>query len=201
MSYKELLEKHGSIRKAAAVVGLTKSKFVTVYKKELGLCTGTTGCQNPCEPGRTRCKHHLEYAVKTRDPVKKKQVMDAWMEKNRDHKNEYQRDYQKDNLDKFRQGSKRYRQTPRGRAVEAARTAKYRASKLQATPAWVDKLALLEIYENCPPGHHVDHIIPLQSDQVCGLHVPHNLQYLTGVENDRKFNSFDGTYDNEGWNR
>ena len=201
MSYIDFLKQHGSIRKAATAAGLTKSKFMVAYKKERGLCTATTSCQNSCEPERTRCKTHLEYAVKTRDPVKKKEYMDQWIEDNREYKTDWQKKYQRSNLDKFRQSSKRYRQTERGKTTGRAKRAKYRACKLQATPSWVDKLALLEVYENCSSGYHVDHIIPLQNEQVCGLHVPCNLQYLTGVENDFKGNAFDGTQDNEGWRK
>lgn len=55
-------------------------------------------------------------------------------------------------------------------------------------PKWADKQALVNFYKNCPAGYHVDHIIPLNSDVVSGLHVHYNLQYLTPEENIKKSN-------------
>lgn len=63
-----------------------------------------------------------------------------------------------------------------------------RASKQQRTPPWVDRTALQEFYFNRPEGYHVDHIVPLNGTNVCGLHVPWNLQYLTPEENLKKSN-------------
>ena len=41
----------------------------------------------------------------------------------------------------------------------------------------------------------VDHIIPLQGEKVCGLHVENNLQILTSVQNRVKHNYFiDGSF-------
>ena len=58
----------------------------------------------------------------------------------------------------------------------------------KATPKWVDKNQIRQIYEGRPEGFHVDHIVPLKGKNVCGLHVPWNLQYLPAIENRKKSN-------------
>lgn len=39
--------------------------------------------------------------------------------------------------------------------------------------------------------HHVDHVIPLQGQNVSGLHVPENMRVIPALENIRKSNKFD----------
>lgn len=77
-------------------------------------------------------------------------------------------------------------------------TARRRATKLNATPAWADKWLIAQIYELARDRtdvtgvkFNVDHIIPLRSDTVCGLHVENNLQVITAYENRSKSNSFE----------
>lgn len=73
-----------------------------------------------------------------------------------------------------------------------AKLAKRRALKKNAMPDWVNTKELTRIYFECPKGMHIDHIIPLVNENICGLHVPQNLQYLTVEQNQFKSNKFDG---------
>jgi hypothetical protein len=67
-----------------------------------------------------------------------------------------------------------------------------------ATPAWLSrkqKTELRQIYEiaitmtkTTGEQYVVDHIIPLRSEIVCGLHVPWNLRVITQEENLKKSN-------------
>lgn len=91
--------------------------------------------------------------------------------------------FYEDNKDRYH---KEYIRTHR--SEYNARNALRRAQKLQATPTWADLAKIKKIYEECPDGCHVDHIYPLISDWVCGLHVETNLQHLSAEENMRKGN-------------
>jgi hypothetical protein len=84
---------------------------------------------------------------------------------------------------------KRY-STKYGKQQRRAYCAKRKATKLQRTPSWANLAAIRLIYETCPIGHHVDHIVPLQGKNVSGLHVEWNLQHLPAEENLRKSNKF-----------
>lgn len=65
-----------------------------------------------------------------------------------------------------------------------------RAARRNAVPPWADNAVIDKIYEGCPDGHQVDHIVPIQGDAVSGLHVEANLQYLTKEANSGKKNRF-----------
>lgn len=106
--------------------------------------------------------------------------------------------FRKNNSELIKQRKQQYQRTHQG--VINASIAKRRAAKFLRTPKWVgpEEMWLIEqIYELAAlrtkmfgAAWHVDHIIPLQGNNVSGLHVPTNLQVIPGKENIRKSNSF-----------
>ena len=63
------------------------------------------------------------------------------------------------------------------------------AAKLRAIPAWADLAKIDRIYARVAKlGKTVDHIVPLQSKIVCGLHCEFNLRPLSESRNKAKGN-------------
>lgn len=65
----------------------------------------------------------------------------------------------------------------------------------------IERETIKQFYLNCPDGHVVDHIIPINHEYVSGLHCIANLQYLSKNDNAIKSNKFDFTYDNKNWKK
>lgn len=85
--------------------------------------------------------------------------------------------------------------TPNGQAYlpadRAAIAAARRFRKNGATPKWADKELIRDMYIEAKYQQlHVDHIVPLKSPFVCGLHVEANLQLCDPVVNIKKKNKF-----------
>jgi len=123
--------------------------------------------------------YDVEYVNKNRD--RKNSNTNAWNDKNRGVIRERTSDWKKRNKHKV-----------------TSYTRKRQAAKLKRTPPWLTKDHLEEMEQfywlakdlRCVSGeeYHVDHIIPLQGKNMCGLHVPWNLQVLPADINCKKGN-------------
>ena len=81
--------------------------------------------------------------------------------------------------------------SPEMRAYRSGR----RAATKKATPSWANSFFIKEAYALADLRTkmlgfvwHVDHIVPLKSDRVCGLHWEGNMAVIPGEENSRKGN-------------
>jgi flagellum-specific peptidoglycan hydrolase FlgJ len=128
---------------------------------------------------------------------RRKPYMKLWRTENRDHLSEYDRVYRKENKEAYDAFIKPYlKEWARDNKDSVnARNSKHRANKINASPSWRDDDAIKEIYKEAQrltneTGiiHHVDHRVPLNGKNVCGLHWEGNLQILTQTENLSKGN-------------
>lgn len=114
------------------------------------------------------------------NPERDKKNSLLWLEKNAERK---------------RATSKNFRENNRHKVNWYAATR--RALKLNATPTWANTFFIEEAYllakvreRVCGGAWEVDHIVPLRSPIVCGLHVDGNLQVIPIFSNRSKGNRY-----------
>lgn len=84
----------------------------------------------------------------------------------------------------------------RDKAADSERSMRRYAAKIGATPRWADSSKIMEVYEFAAQARsmgldvQVDHIVPLISDIVCGLHVHQNLRPCLSFSNRSKGNRY-----------
>lgn len=154
---------------------------------------------------RAKVKRHRD-----KYPLRHRMRNAQWVAENAQKRAEYTRRYRELNREQLRAKAleRRNKDPEAARASytrwakanpekHAARAARYKTQRLGATPAWSDKSACDRFYALAAELEaafgvemHVDHVIPLRGRLVCGLHVPENLQVVTGEYNVRKRNRF-----------
>ena len=119
-----------------------------------------------------------------------------WHKENKEARKKHIATYYANNKEKVVAASRKWaKENP---AMVKAKDARRRAAKLNATPLWADRVENDYVYHAARvikdvygTDWEVDHIIPLNHDKVCGLHVANNLQLLTRTDNRRKSNKFE----------
>jgi len=130
-----------------------------------------------------------------------------WHHSNRDRSIANTVRWQTENIERHRARSAQWRADNRERLSESFRRwasenapqvlaikARRRAAELRAVVAWSDPDQIMPFYEaaraltQAGAPHAVDHIVPLQSKSVCGLHVHQNMQVLPKAANSSKGN-------------
>jgi hypothetical protein len=130
----------------------------------------------------SRQSYNAAYYQENSENIKK--ATNKYRKENTEWKSAYDKEY-----------GKIWRQQNKGKVC--AQTMKRIAIKKQATPKWVELDKIEKIYIECAVitsetgiAHQVDHIVPLQGKDVCGLHHHLNLRIITATENRIKWNNF-----------
>lgn len=134
-----------------------------------------------------RIKYREENAEKLKAAAK------IWSDKNRDKVNRKARKWRENNPEKVSAANRLWSRTNRQKA--AAKSSRRIAAKLKATPLWANHFFIEEIYDlaklrtdNTGIAWHVDHIVPIRSKLVCGLHCHNNLRVIPAKINLLKSN-------------
>ena len=181
----------------------TKCKEEKHYESFYKSKPSKDGLQRVCKI----CQREYQQANKEATNARSK----AWKERNSDRVRETSAKWRADNKEAHHIATMAWRRENATRHKEKkvawnkanpekvnSMSAKRRATKLNATPSWLTQEQLNQIADMywlardleaiSGQQYHVDHIVPLQGNNVCGLHVPWNLQVLPSDINIAKHN-------------
>jgi len=183
--------------------GLTLELVLSVVAKRQNIVSDLT---NKLGCSKQTVTNFLKKTFPDRDPVKDRSIY-VWLlakkelkfcprcEEIKPYAEYYTNIKEKNNLQSYcKNCSTQYRietynKDPQKEIVQNSIRKRVRDSK--QTPNWAEKQAITEFYRNRPNNCHVDHIIPLNGKNVCGLHILENLQYLTVEQNLKKNNKYE----------
>tara|TARA_Y100000310_G_C20704371_1_gene833778 strand:- start:11630 stop:12271 length:642 start_codon:yes stop_codon:yes gene_type:complete len=115
-----------------------------------------------------------------------------YRDKNRDRIREYDRklSIKRDKEDpKVRQRKLDHQR--RNKAYYNMKANERRAAKMKSIPLWYNRGMVKKVYQKAKELNlTVDHVVPIQSSLVCGLHCWHNLQLLDQSANSSKGNHY-----------
>lgn len=160
----------------------------------------------------TKKGNDRRYYEKHKEKIKK--YVKEWEESNKEHISKRKRQYYQknkevikkrvneyyyDNKESIKISRKEYRRKNK-KEINRKNIVNVRlrqTRKRQAVPPWYEHDSVMTLYdeaqritEETGVIHHVDHIVPLKSNLVCGLHCIDNLQIIPATENLSKSNKF-----------
>jgi Skp family chaperone for outer membrane proteins len=156
-----------------------------------------SSCKDCCKKWREENKEYLkksksEYHYKNRESINKKQSERQKL--NKDASNARSAKWRENNPDKRKDVANSW--VKRNKSYMCQRTRLRFAKAMNAVPFWADKKKTQEIYDKARNMRMtgvdvvVDHVVPLVSDFVCGLHWHGNLEIINRIENIRKSNKY-----------
>lgn len=136
-----------------------------------------------------------EWYEKNKEKSKKRSKEHYELTKNTDHVKEQRKQHKINNEDKYKEYWKKYRVNNKDKSAAAVN--KRNALKKMAIPLWANDFFIKEAYHLAKLRTqifefkwHVDHIVPINSKIVCGLHTHGNLQVIPATENIKKSNKY-----------
>jgi hypothetical protein len=150
-----------------------EEKNISLFNKNKNTKDGLNYWCTPCK---------LQYQKENRTKEKANRNAKAWRQ---------------NNPDKVKETLKKYRESARGKVIRCSLQNQRKLLQKQRVPAWSNKeeitmwYEVAEVLSRSGVKFHVDHVVPLQGKNVCGLHVSENMQVLPAHLNISKNNQWD----------
>jgi hypothetical protein len=169
-----------------------QSKSFECFSADNGRKANKDGLRSQCK----KCRSEQNSIWHENNKLRSLENSREWKKKNPDKVKLYSKYWISKNPEKHAENNKSWKKN--NKSANCAIAARYRFSKIRATPSWLSPIHLAQIQEfydiaaartvQSGVEYHVDHIYPLQGNGYNGLHVPWNLQIITAKENIAKKN-------------